>query len=336
MLRITLKLAANDQSADSVGELLMMVARVIRPFLALGAAAGLALAVASAGPALAQQKPLTYRVINSSPGSLNTNFTLIMGEKDAVLVDTPFLRSDAYRLAGEILDSGKNLKTIIVTHGHPDHYFGAAVLKEVFPHAEVIAQPEVVDNVWGGFRNRLEFWGPQIGVNAPVSAVMPTPFKEKSFLLEGREIQLVGPVQGDAVNSTFVYVPSLKLVAAGDIIFNQQHIGFAAGLPQAQRTARIATTDRIAALTPDAVIAGHAVPTAPNDRSSLTFTRDYLARVDAAVKTAASAEEYAATMRAWFPTLDPAGFATQGATVMRNRQPRPAAGAAPVAPAAAR
>ena len=54
----------------------------------------------------AQGTPLAIRVITSSPGSLNTNFTLIWGETDAVLVDVPFLRSDAYRLVADILDLG--------------------------------------------------------------------------------------------------------------------------------------------------------------------------------------------------------------------------------------
>ena len=302
-----------------------------RAMAGLFAAAGLAFVFAAAMPASAQQKPLTYKVINGSSGSLNANFTLIMGEHDAVLVDTPFLRSDTYRVAADILDSGRTLKTIIVTHGHPDHYFGAALLKQIFPGVQVIAQPEVVDDVWKGYRNRLEFWGPQIGVNAPTEILPPTAFKDASFQLEGREIDLIGPVQGDAVNSTIVYVPSLKLVAVGDILFNQVHIGFAAGLPEAQRRAWIASTDRIAALNPDVAIPGHATPTAPNNRSALTFTHDYLVKVDAAVAQANTAEEYAAIMQAAFPTLDPKGFATQGSQVMRAKQQVKPAGAAPAA-----
>jgi glyoxylase-like metal-dependent hydrolase (beta-lactamase superfamily II) len=100
------------------------------------------------------QSGLSLKVITSSPGSLNTNFTLIQGESQAVLVDVPFLRSDAYRLVADILDSGKTLTTIIVTHAHPDHYFTLDVLRDAFPNARAIAAPVVVADVWSGFPNR--------------------------------------------------------------------------------------------------------------------------------------------------------------------------------------
>ena len=192
---------------------MLVISRTIDRLSALpriGAAASLmafvALGLTLAGPsaAQAQQGELSLRVITSSPGSLNTNFTLIMGENDAVLVDVPFLRSDAYRLVADVLDSGKTLRTIVVTHGHPDHYFSLDVLKDAFPTVEVIAAPAVVQDIWQGFPNRLGFWGPQIGVNAPRYPFVPAAFEGESFELEGHEIQLLGPMVGDAANSTAV------------------------------------------------------------------------------------------------------------------------------------
>ena len=46
--------------------------------------------------------------------------TLISGERDAVLVDTPITVEQARALANWVAASGKNLTTIYATHGHGD------------------------------------------------------------------------------------------------------------------------------------------------------------------------------------------------------------------------
>src|SRR5258708_36679828 len=61
--------------------------------------------------------------------------TLIFGERDAVLVDTPITVEQARALARWIAASGKNLTTIYATHGHGDHFFGAYTVLERFPNA---------------------------------------------------------------------------------------------------------------------------------------------------------------------------------------------------------
>ncbi len=59
--------------------------------------------------------------------------TLVAGDRDAVLIDAQFTWSDARRLAERIEASAKNLTTVYVTHGHPDHYWGFTTLYEHFP-----------------------------------------------------------------------------------------------------------------------------------------------------------------------------------------------------------
>src|SRR5713226_8352109 len=70
--------------------------------------------------------------------------TLISGERDAVLVDTPITVDQARALANWVLASGKNLTTIYATHGHGDHFFGASTVLERFPTARFVARPDVI------------------------------------------------------------------------------------------------------------------------------------------------------------------------------------------------
>src|SRR5258705_1009605 len=70
--------------------------------------------------------------------------TLISGERDAVLVDTPITVEQARALANWIGASGKNLTTVYATHGHGDHFFGTSTVLERFPGARFVARPEVI------------------------------------------------------------------------------------------------------------------------------------------------------------------------------------------------
>ena len=58
--------------------------------------------------------------------------TLIYGERDAVLVDTFLSEQHAKELLDWVIESGKNLTTIYVTHAHGDHFFGLKHLLDKF------------------------------------------------------------------------------------------------------------------------------------------------------------------------------------------------------------
>lgn len=71
--------------------------------------------------------------------------TLIYGERDAVLVDTPTTNAQATALADWVEKSGKNLTPIYTTHGYGDDFFGNRVLLELFPGAKAVAAPKVLE-----------------------------------------------------------------------------------------------------------------------------------------------------------------------------------------------
>jgi glyoxylase-like metal-dependent hydrolase (beta-lactamase superfamily II) len=266
------------------------------------AVAGLACALAGLGAAQAQTRPLTVKVMTASETGLHANIAIIEGEKDAVLVDAPFTRADAYRVAAQILDDNKVLKAVIVTHAHPDHYFGLGVIHDVFPDARIIAQPAVAHDVLDAFPRRFAFWGPQIGQNAPRYQMTPTPYGEKTFELEGQEIALLGPMRGDAPNTTMVWVPSAKAVMTGDILFDQNHI-YLAGTDKTSRAAWNASLDAILALKPQMIVPGHMPPGAPLTRASVDFTRAYIAKYEEVAAKAGTVDEFKALMRKAYPNV---------------------------------
>ena len=70
--------------------------------------------------------------------------TLIYGERDAVLVDTFLSVQHSKELVDWLMASGKNLKTIYITHAHGDHFLGLKILLDNFPNARAFATPLTV------------------------------------------------------------------------------------------------------------------------------------------------------------------------------------------------
>lgn len=248
--------------------------------------------------------PLTIEVLRTSAGSLHSNATLIMGEKNAVLVDPPFTLADAHRVAAMVLDSGRNLTHVFVTHDHPDHFFSMEVLQDVFPQVTIVAHPVVAADIWASMPFKVKRWSPMLGDNGPVHPTAPTPLDTDTIMLEGHELKVLGPFQGDHVHSTALWVPSIKALLPGDIVFNKVHLWLGEHRPE-NVAAWLETLDTLSALTPDIIVAGHAKPGLPNDVSGLEFSRDYLTKWQELVAVATDSQDLQKKVRAAFPeTID--------------------------------
>src|ERR671911_1754317 len=107
-------------------------------------------------------------------GSKNKTATLVTGQNEALLVDAGFTRADGHRLAAAVLDSGKTLTTVFISHGDPDFYFGAEVLADAFPDATFVATLPVIDHIRHSYEGKLKAWA-ALGPNLPPRLVELTP-----------------------------------------------------------------------------------------------------------------------------------------------------------------
>ncbi|WP_338241312.1 MBL fold metallo-hydrolase [Aurantiacibacter hainanensis] len=262
------------------------------------------LALALASPALADhhdEPPLKVEVLRTSAGSLHVNSALIMGERDAVLVDPPFTLADAHRVAAMVLDSGKNLTHIFVTHDHPDHFFAMEVLADAFPEAEIVAHETVVADIWRSLPFKVERWSPMLGDNGPAHPSAPHALEGDTIMLEGHELRVLGPMQGDHVNSTALWVPEIRALLPGDLVFNEVHLWL--GEHDMDRVVAWGQSiETLAALEPEIVVAGHARPGLPDDASGLAFTADYLEAWPSLAANAADSDDMQRLVRAAYPT----------------------------------
>jgi glyoxylase-like metal-dependent hydrolase (beta-lactamase superfamily II) len=203
--------------------------------------------------------------------------TLIYGERDAVLVDPPLTNGQIAQVADGVARSGKRLAFVYITHGHPDHWFGTASLLERFGDADsvVYATEGTIRQMRAQLEGKEEGFAksfPGVPENTPVLAV---PVPADGFWLDGHVLRAVETGHTDTDDSTALHVPSIGLVVAGDVAYNGVHQMMLEG-GDGGLEAWLAGIDRIAALNPRLVVAGHKNKNLPDDPKILDETRQYL------------------------------------------------------------
>jgi glyoxylase-like metal-dependent hydrolase (beta-lactamase superfamily II) len=130
--------------------------------------------------------------------------------------------------------------------------------------------------------------------------VAPEPYEHDAFTLEGHELRIIEQGRTDSPDSTSLYVPSIGLIVAGDVVYNQCHMYVGDTTPESRKN-WIADLDRLAALNPSIVVAGHKKPGAPDSPSAIQDTKRYLQEFDRLQKTATSDRDLFDQMTALYP-----------------------------------
>lgn len=227
--------------------------------------------------------------------------TLIFGDYDAVLVGAMTTVAEAEAVADWIALHNRNLETIYITHAHFDHFYGLSVLLDRFPSARAIAAPNVVKAMQMSFTPPVERLARRLFPGqVATKLVAPEPYEQETFTLEGHELRIIEQGHTDSADTTSLYVPSIGLICAGDVVYNQCRI-YVGDSTAESRQNWIAALDRLAALDPVMVVAGHKKPGAPDSPSTIQETKRYLQDFDRAQKTATSDQDLFDQMTALYP-----------------------------------
>ena len=236
--------------------------------------------------------------------------TLIYGKRDAVLFDACITIEQADALVDWVAASGKNLTTIYVTHGHGDHFFGIGALLDRFPNARAVATPDVVKLMRQQASPEFvgNFWSVWFPGQIPDRLVIAEGLKRNVIDLEGHDLVVMEVGHTDTEYTTCLHVPSVGLVVASDVAYNNVHLYLAESHAQTRRE-WISALDTIESLNPRAVIAGHKRPGNDDSPKIIEATRQYIRDFDRVAETTTTARELYDKMLELYPDRANPGLA---------------------------
>ena len=220
--------------------------------------------------------------------------TLIMGRRDAVLIDPPLTATQAADVGDWIAASGRRLRQIYITHGHGDHWFGAIPLLQRFPGVTVqtTAGTAKIIAAQNDPEFRAEFWDRVFPGQLPAGELDVSIVDEQGFELEGVALVPVEVGHTDTDATTMLHVPDMGLLVAGDVVYNGVHLYLTESDGIAGIDEWLAALDTAEALRPATVIAGHKDPRAFDNPSQIQATRRYLTDARRLLESSESADEF--------------------------------------------
>lgn len=279
----------------------MLTRRTIMKTTIIGAAAA---ALAPLGSGQAAASKLTWKHFPAGPNGFFRAPVLIEAANEVLLIDGGFTYPDGRALAQAIKATGKTLTTIYISQSDPDYYFGLKPVRDAFPQAKVLAASETLTAIKANVEKKLAVWGPQLKENGPqtlADIVFPEAFDGSKLSVGGEQVDIV---RADGLaNRRYIWVPSLKAVIGGVLIFSGVHVWVADTPTKAERAAWIANLDKIIARKPAVVVPGHLAPDAKTDLSAVRHTRTYLLAFEEELAKAKDGAALKVAMETRFPNL---------------------------------
>jgi cyclase len=259
------------------------------------------------------------------PGSFAIgNSTFIVGDEDAIVVDTGLSREAGEAILGGLRQVTDNpVSMVINTHWHGDHIFGNQAFKKAFPLARFIAHPATREGIITGEidhreANRLTTLARLEELNAKTSRtdaenrelrvaemqidgwqgdyVLPDMLVDTRLtLLQGkRRIEVLHLGSGNTPGDLVIHLPAERIAINGDQAITPVPFAYFCA-PRAW----IQTLDRLAALDAGTFVPGHGrVQTSPRFiRDLQAMLRSLVEQVDAGVKDGLDADAIKARVK---------------------------------------
>jgi hypothetical protein len=185
-----------------------------------------------------------------------------------------------------------------------------STLLERFPNAKALATPNTIKVMHQNASPEAlrGVWKASFPGQIPEKLVTAEELKGSVIDLEDHELVAVEAGHTDTDHTTFLHVPSVGLVVAGDVAYNDVHLYLAESNAQTRRE-WIAALDKIESLDPSAVVASHKRPENADNPRIIEETRQYIRDFDRLAQTTKAAQELYDKMLELYPNRVNPGWA---------------------------
>lgn len=171
------------------------------------------------------------------------------------------------------------MRYIYTTHAHGDHYFGNPVILKNFPGAISVTTSRVATGIEETLATaipRWERWFPDGQILTGEQIIPQSLPADGEFSIDGHSFFGVNVAHSDTNASSFLHVPDLKLVVAGDIVYGDCFQFLAEAKTSEKRKNWLDALDQITALKPNIVVPGHKRATQADGPYLIDSTREYI------------------------------------------------------------
>ncbi len=181
------------------------------------------------------------------------NSHIIETENGLIVIDTQFLRPHAEEFRRYADSLGKPIDRVIITHSHPDHWFGC----EYFRDAAIYALSEVADQIKAGGEAMIQAYAPAFGDAITETVVAPgRTIRPGTETLDGVTLAYEKADGAEAGVNLVIELPENRVLIAQDLVYNRVHVF----LQQKEMEPWLAHLRRFQEKEYDFVLSGHGLP----------------------------------------------------------------------------
>ncbi len=164
-----------------------------------------------------------------SPPDTNANAThIIESENSLVLVDAQFFVPFAQEFRNYVDGLGKPIDRIIISHSHPDHYWG---LSTAFADVPAYALAETIAAIEEMGVETLEMQKSDLGDLAPDAIRVPdNTIAAGTEVIDGITYEIKHYTDAEDTDQLVIELPDLSAIIVQDLVYNDVHLFTAANL----------------------------------------------------------------------------------------------------------
>jgi glyoxylase-like metal-dependent hydrolase (beta-lactamase superfamily II) len=167
--------------------------------------------------------PQIHNFTSTPPAPVNS--WIIESENGVVIVDAQRTLSEANNALDEIRELNKPLLGVIITHPHPDHIGGTAVLLNRTSNVPVYSTQSAYDIMKNDTGGLIAFAKQLHGDDYPDQVMLPNRIVKSgdNFNIDriAYNFEDIGP--GEGGNMMLIYLPEQNLLFTGDVVNNKMH-----------------------------------------------------------------------------------------------------------------